>query len=320
MVGDVRKTPELRSLALAVALLAAALLACRSGSSTTRPDASGVATPATAPTPIAASADAGPPFAYSVRVTDRTGALATEHAALKSCVESGLDQWGQFLTGKGVLEVEIIVEHATAGRLTAASATGLVVGACTTVPGPCGLAEDQAIHRLKTGDANPDAPGKPDVQVHVTPEFWRDALWMDPDPKARTAPVPLDRDDAISVCTHELGHGFGMAGYRDVGTYAAKPQAGVGMTLSRYDELIDFKGLPTFVGPKTIAEFGPVPLAHDHTTQDLYHYGTPSTPTPYDDKLMNGVHFYMGQRYFISRGDVLIVSDLGAPVRALPSR
>ena len=319
MVDDVRKTPEFHSLAVALAVTAGALLACRSSTTKPGPDGSTTATTVTAaPTPIAASPDAGPPFAYSVRVTDRTGALATEHEALKRCVTSGLDQWGQYLTGKGVLEVEIIVEHATAGRLTAASATGLVIGSCTTVPGPCGLAQDQAIHRLKTGDPNPDAPGKPDVQVHVTPEFWRDSLWMDPDPKARTAPVPLDRDDAISVCTHELGHGFGMAGYRDVGTYAAKP--GVGMTLSPYDELIDFKGTPTFVGPRTIAEFGPVPLSHDHTTQDLYHYGTPSTPTPYDDKLMNGVRFYMGQRYFISRVDVLMVADLGAPIRALPSR
>ncbi|CAN5604000.1 hypothetical protein BH09MYX1_BH09MYX1_24710 [soil metagenome] len=260
----------------------------------------------------------GPAFTYQVSVTDTAHALVPEHDALKACVEAGLDAWGKYLTGKGRISVEIIVTTtATAGRLTAASASAHYVGKCKSVT-PCELAEDQSIHRLRTGDDNPLAVGLPDIRVYVTPSFWRTYLWMDPDPKARTAPVPNDRDDAISICTHELGHGFGMAGYRDVATYLPKPLKGVGTVLSPYDDLVRLTPTPTFVGPRTVAELGPVPLSHGHSTEDLYHYGNAATPTAYDGRLMNGVSFVMGRRYLISRVDVLMLQDLGVPIRALP--
>lgn len=301
-----------------VALVALAAGCKREEPSRGRPTTTTLATVATAaavPVPVPG---AGGPFAYTIDVTDPRGELAGEHEKLKACVASALDQWGEYVTGKGVLTVDIRVQYATAGRLTSASGSGVVAGACKTEPAPCTLAQDQSTHRLRTGLDNPGTPNA-DVLVYVTPEHWRRVLWMDPDPKARTAPVPRDRDDAISVCTHEIGHGLGLDGYRDVSTYRPKPQSGR-VYLSPYDELLRFAGNPTFEGPKTLAEVGPVPLSHEHTTEDLYHYGNASTPTPYDDRLMNGVRFTMGRRYYISRVDVLMLEDVGVPIRALPSR
>jgi hypothetical protein len=146
---------------------------------------------------------------------------------------------------------------------------------------------------------------------------------MDPDPKARTAMVPNDRDDAISVCTHELGHAFGMAGYRDLATFEPTPlpPPQSGTFISLYDDLVKVGpsgSTLTFEGPKTVAEFGPIPLTREHTTQNVYHYGNKSTPTSFDDKLMNGIVYEYGTRYLISRVDVRIVEDLGVPIRALP--
>lgn len=252
-----------------------------------------------------------PPFTYEVTVNDPNGTMTSEHAALTTCVTTGLDLWGQYLTGVGKLEVEIAVTTTTTGRFAGASASSNAVGKCKSVPGPCTLSEDQAIRRLRTGEDNPNAVGQPDVRISVTPDYWKNVLWMDPDPKARTAPVPNDRDDAISVCTHELGHAFGMAGYRDLTTFQP-----TGAFLSLYDDLVKVgANTLTFEGPKTVAEFGPVPLTREHTTQNVYHYGNKSTPTEYDAKLMNGIVYEYGTRYLISAVDVRILEDLGVPLR-----
>ncbi len=281
-------------------------------------------TPAVDAGPGDAAIDTGPTlpaFTYEVTVKDPGDTMASEHAALVTCVSTGLDLWGQYLTGKGKLIVEISVQPTTTGRFAGASASTNVVGNCKNTPLPCKVGEDQAIHRLRTGLDNTSAPGEPDVRISVTADYWKNVLWMDPDPKARTATVPNDRDDAISVCTHELGHAFGMAGYRDLATFAPTPQPNFGTFLSLYDDLVKVGAggaTLTFEGPKTVAEFGPIPLTRLHTTQNVYHYGNKATPSQYDDKLMNGIVYDYGTRYLISRVDVRIVEDLGVPIRALP--
>ncbi len=292
-------------------------LACSSSNpSTPTPDA-GVDAAADA------AADAGPtlpPFTYEVTMNDPNGTMTADHAALVTCVSTGLDLWGQYLTGAGKLTVEIAVTTTTTGRFAGASASSNAAGKCKNTPAPCTLGEDQAIHRLRTGQDNPNAVGQPDVRISVTPDYWKNVLWMDPDPKARTATVPNNRDDAISVCTHELGHAFGMAGYRDLATFLPTLQP-TGTFLSLYDDLVKVgANTLTFEGPKTVAEFGPVPLTREHTTQNVYHYGNASTPTDYDAKLMNGIVYDYGTRYLISRVDVRILEDLGVPIRALPPK
>ena len=69
-----------------------------------------------------------------------------------------------------------------------------------------------------------------------------------------------------------------------------------------------------------VAEVGPVPLTRLHTTQNVYHYGNKVAPSAYDDKLMNGIVYLFGTRYLISRVDVLILDDLGVPIRAYPEK
>ncbi len=305
----------------------AVVIACRSKPQPGAADACAPVTPATpsaaAPTAIPVTADGGtpPPFTYSITMNDPTHALAAEHSALTACVQSGLDQWAQYLTGKAELRVEIAVTaKTTTGRFAGASASTNVVGNCKHTPLPCKLGEDQAIRRLRTGKDSTSFPGEPDVRILVTADYWRNVLWMDPDPKARTATVPPDRDDAISVCTHELGHAFGMAGYRNLDTFAPAPQPGFGVLLSLYDDLVNVApGSLTFEGPNTLAEFGPIPLTRLHGFENVYHYGNSAVPSSFDDKLMEGIVLDYGRRYFISRVDVRILQDLGVPIRALPA-
>lgn len=197
--------------------------------------------------------------------------------------------------------------------MSGGSATSIAVGVCVSGEQPCTLSQDQAIHRLATGDGNPDAVNEPDVVITVAPAYWLDVLRIDPDPEARTDEVPFDRTDAISVLTHELGHGFGMAGYRSLTTGLQAIDY-----LSVYDDLVVIRDEWTFDGPQTVADIGTIPLTQTTSTQNVYHYGDPSAPSPFDAGLMNGIVFDFGVRYRVGRVDALIVADLGIPIRRLP--
>jgi hypothetical protein len=264
--------------------------------------------------PIPDDADAsGGAFAYKVTVTDPQDLLTASHVDMVKCLEAALDEWGQYVTGQGVLTVELRVGATATNRMSGASTSSISIGTCKNTPAPCTLAQDQAIHRLQTGKDNKAQPGVPDIAVTVSPDYWNKLIWVDPDPKARTATVPADKLDAISVFTHELGHAFGIVGYRSLDTYA--PSAAP-VFLSLYDDqVVVTADALTFEGPKTKAEFGPIPLTRNNTTQNVYHYGDTKTKSPYDDALMNGIVYKYAMRYRVGRVDLRILDDLGVPLR-----
>ncbi len=268
--------------------------------------------------PDDADAAAGP-FSYKVTVSDPQGLLTPAHVDMVKCLEAALDEWGQYLSGQGTLTVELRVGATATNRMSGASTSSISIGTCKNTPAPCTLAQDQAIHRLQTGKDNKAQPGMPDIAVTVSPDYWSKLIWVDPDPQARTAAVPADKLDAISVFTHELGHAFGIVGYRSLDTYG--PSAAP-VFLSLYDDqvVVTADGL-TFEGPKTKAEFGPIPLTRNNTTQNVYHYGDTKTKSPYDDALMNGIVYKYATRYRVGRVDLRILDDLGVPLRgAMPAQ
>ena len=170
------------------------------------------------------------------------------------------------------------------------------------------VCEEGAAQEIRTGrDPNGDAP---DVEMYFDPAYFR-TLWFDPDPGARTAPMP-DRGqrklDAFSVILHELGHAFGFNGFRD-------PRDGSlpGGFLSAYDRWVTFEGGDFFFnGPNAVKLYGrPVPLAR---TNNNYHHvgdkGGAADPRLSGD-LMNGVTLEWSRRYHVSALDVAILSDCG---------
>jgi hypothetical protein len=54
-----------------------------------------------------------------------------------------------------------------------------------------------------------------DILLGFDASFVENNYWFDPQPDLRSDPVPANKGDFMSVVTHELGHGFGMTGYRD---------------------------------------------------------------------------------------------------------
>jgi hypothetical protein len=167
--------------------------------------------------------------------------------------------------------------------------------------------EQGAAAEIRTGmDPNGSSP---DIAIVFNPEYLTDELWFDPDPHARTAAVPIDRIDAVSVFLHEFGHAFAFNGWRDLvaGTLPGDYE-------STFDEQTIFDGTNFFfVGSQASALHGaPVPL----TYANIFHVGN-NPPRPGNDlvpDLMNGVFYYRGSRYTISQLDVAILADAGVPV------
>lgn len=176
------------------------------------------------------------------------------------------------------------------------------------------LWEQGAAHELRTGfDVN---GALPDIEFNIGAfGYLQSELWFDPDPLLRSAVVPADRTDAMSVLLHEWGHALGFNGWMD-GNTGALP----GSYASTFDNQIAAQTGPggtvlVFRGPQASSLYGgPVPL----TFGNYAHLGNSSGLGGADlmPDLMNGEVFYRGARYEVSALDLAILADLGLPVLA----
>lgn len=141
------------------------------------------------------------------------------------------------------------------------------------------------------------------------PEFW----W-DPDLRARSAPVPAGKLDALSVVLHELGHALAFNGWID-------PKTGRlgGTHVSTFDQWVRWDGRDFFFhGPAAVRVHGkPVPLGR---TVNNYHHVGEERPGVAPDAglradLMTGYRFQWATRYSVTPLDVAILKDCGLPTK-----
>jgi len=181
---------------------------------------------------------------------------------------------------------------------------------------------------------------EPDGRITLGLAYLRNELWFDPDPFARTAPVPANRTDAMSTFLHEFGHILAYNGWSDLTTGAPNPDY-----WSTFDSWFVPGTSPTFTGPAAVAAWGSPP---DLTVGNIFHwanasqaaragcdvvptvwrFGAPSpnacsappsadAPRAVDgqpglvNQLMNGVVFYRGTRYDVSALDIGVLVDVG---------
>lgn len=272
----------------------------------------------------------------------------TERAGLTSHFQAAGAQWAAVmdLAGPRSIEIVIVVDNVPP-RAGGASVTTGFVG----VFGGRDTFEQGAAAELRTG-IDPNG-ADPDIRININTTYLRDELWFDPDPVARSAPVDINRTDALSVALHELGHALAYNGWAD----------GQGMPLPAYWSTFDrwmLAGTPVlFDGPQVVETFGSQP---DLTADNIHHWANGPVPprpparreaTPWRDgrpvpghrceglpsvdappslqrsargslppgllyELMNGVVFYRGSRYEISPLDVAALADAGLPVIEAP--
>ena len=245
---------------------------------------------------VSAGAAAGIGFTVSF---EDSGEFDPYRSLLEQNVLAAGAWWDSAVVGDGVIDVMVRANHAIP-RATAGSATSVFY----EQRGRFEVREEGMAFEIRTG-IDPNG-ASPDVFININPDYLANTLWLDPDGYARTAPVPSNRTDAMSVMIHELGHGIGFNGWADNfdGTLP-------GSVMSRFDQWKVFDGSNLFFsGPEATDLYGgPVPL----TFGNANHIANAS-PRPGSDllpDLMNGVVFSSGTRYEISPIDLAILRDLG---------
>jgi hypothetical protein len=193
--------------------------------------------------------------------------------------------------------------------------------------------ETGPLTRILTGN-NPGANSSGfDIRLGFDPEYLDSDYWLDPQPELRSNPVPAGKGDFLSVVLHELGHGFGMAGFRDFNTSRIE-----GRYATQFDDASYFGGngepfgpggepKPLYFGGDHVADaYGnDVPLTHKPAgnllfSQNFYHLSAcaPGGADRLEGTLMNGCALPSGKRLYITQTDLAVYADLGYPLAQLP--
>ncbi|MGL4515048.1 MAG: hypothetical protein ACRCT8_18335 [Lacipirellulaceae bacterium] len=245
---------------------------------------------------VAGRAPAG--VTFNVTLDDPGGLFAGYESRITSHTLAAGARWAEFLVGDASIEV-VVEADPTIDRATGASVTTSFVAN----EGGFNLFEQAMAAEVRSGvDPNDAAP---DVRIELNPgSYMRQELWFDPDPTARSAFVPVENTDAMSVFLHEIGHALAYNGWLDSTTgqvpsdFRSPWDAGVSAS----------GGQLYFGGPAVVAHYGgPAPVTLGNAT----HWGN-FAPLAGEDlvpELMNGVVFYRGSRYDVSELDLALLSD-----------
>lgn len=265
---------------------------------------------------------------------------AQERAEVTSHLEAAGRRWCRALAITTSPSIDLLVAIADIPTANAASAATVYIG---TIGGR-DTYEQGVAHELRTGE-DPNG-ADPDAVITFGLAYLRNELWFDPDPDARTAPVPTDRTDAMSTMLHELGHALAYNGWADL--FTGEPTQ---TYWSIWDSWIVPGSAPAFGGIAATRAWSGTPPAL--TIGNINHWGNASgrsdrtlarcapalaawrwnapVPSRCDapqsadapaglrapdgasliDQLMNGVVFYRGWRYDISALDLGVAIDVG---------
>ncbi len=230
--------------------------------------------------------------------------------ALRSDVEANLlgagALWSQQLSATAALDVRVLINNGIP-RATGRSTDSSFV----RNNGLFNVFEQGAGAEVRTGlDPNGSTH---DIEITLSTNYLLNELWLDPQPFSRSAQVPANRTDAVSVFLHELGHALAFNGWNN-GFDDYFP----GDYQSTFDEWLVFDGeVLTFTGPSASQVYGrPLPTTRGNPS----HLGNVA-PLPGDDlipDMMNGVVYQRGYRYDISAIDLAVLADVGLPVVGPP--
>jgi RTX calcium-binding nonapeptide repeat (4 copies) len=241
-------------------------------------------------------------FDYSVQISDPDNLAAGQKKALLKNVDAAIANWARYISGAGSVDVQLIIDPTPGFLAASASATTITIGQFDGKT----LVREGVQHELLTGiDLNGDAP---DAFINVGADYLSNLIWLDPRPFSRDLPVPLDKNDGVSLFMHEFGHVLGMNGFGE------KNGELTGTTASVYDSHVIFEGgLPFFAGAAAEQLYGrPVPLSGTDADENTYHHYGHESADQLDFALMQGnTGFFFGQRYYVDNIDLAIMRDMG---------
>lgn len=259
---------------------------------------------------VAGAASADTSGRIQVIFADPAAGYTPYYADLERLTVAAGGAWLQHLAGVApAADLTVSIGFASIATASGRSAT---TGYAGTASDGSSLWSQGAAYELRTGiDAN---GGAPDIEIVFGIDgYLQNEIWFDPDPRVRSAAVPGDQTDAMTVLMHEFGHALGFNGWLD-----APP--GAGTYLSTFDAFVQPLATPLgtalfFTGPQAMSVYGgPVPLTlgnYAHLGNGVAGLGLDLVPD-----LMNGVVFQRGARGEISALDLAMLADTGLSLNA----
>jgi hypothetical protein len=241
-----------------------------------------------------------------ISYTDPTNSLAAL-PLIGTTIEAVIRYLDQFLVFKGTIDINVVVESTSTGRF---SGGGDIVFAGSSKG--IELYESSLAAQARSG-SDPN-PGKADLVMNIDPNSsYLAGLWWDPQIATSLAgTVPMNKTDGFTVVMHELMHGMGFIGWRDIHTGALP-----GNYQSAWDQWISISdGKAFFNGPATLALLGEPVEVRLGDSQGAYHLGGGASPVastqPWlESSVFNSYYFMLGERYLPGALELAMLSDVG---------
>ncbi len=235
------------------------------------------------------------------------GGLLSGVPLLAPTIRAAVSYLDQFVVFQGILDINVNVETTSTGRF--AGSGDLVL---TSQRGGLETWESAMVAESRNGaDPHPDTP---DLSIFIDPRSsYLAGLWWDPNVGTSLAGrVPTDKTDAFSVVLHELLHGMGVIGWRNIdnGSLPSNYQ-------SVWDYYVNVNGnRATFNGPATVALLGQGAEVRLGGSQGAYHLGNGpdlgASQMPWiEASNLNGYYFFLGERYLLGHLELALLQDLG---------
>jgi hypothetical protein len=262
-------------------------------------------------------------------VDDASGTFASRgwmdpNSLFQQNIRAAADLWAARIDSNATIVVRIDT-HSFAARAGGTNSSGRFLyshnGKFVWEPGP--------LTRILTGSNPGETFYGYDILLGFDANFVSNNYWFDPHPELRSDPVPGNRGDFMSVVMHEMGHGWGMTGYRDFPTGQI-----LGNDATLFDDHTYFGGngnpIATngtrnpmfFDGDHGAAAYGSdlhltnKPPGDFNYSQNYFHLSscTSGSPDGLGAALMNGCVLPNGTRMEITPFDIAVYADLGYPL------
>jgi hypothetical protein len=254
---------------------------------------------------LACAGPAGAAWTYSLAFQGMSPETQVLKGGLASNIGSALGLWTRHLAGGAALEIEVVLTDTTLRAAGHSISSGFVRN-----EGPLQVYEQGVAYEIRTG-IDPNGPAA-DLRILVNQDYLLQELWIDPRPARRSAPVPADRTDAVSLFAHEIGHAIAFNGWW------LEPEGRGPLDYGSPWDLLSYgDGASSyFRGARAMSLYGgPVPL----TVGSPWHVGNAQgAGSDLLDDLMNGVAFERGTRYDVSALNLHMLADMGVTLATVP--
>ncbi|MRV70130.1 DUF4214 domain-containing protein [Duganella sp. FT92W] len=238
----------------------------------------------------------------AIKYDDPQNFLA-DKTLFSGALQSVVNYLNTFIQGSATLDLTVQVSQTSTGRFAGG-------GAVYTESSAGGLTYVLASAARELGGGANQNAGSADLTIYVDPtSTYFQSLSFDTNPYLASRNVPSNMTDGQTVLLHEIMHGLGFGSYRNFSTGAYG-----GSTRTLLDKYTVQSGASYLLASPTFALYGvkPVEITSTSVSQNYAHLANLNNVTNgYVDDLMNGLYFYLGNRYYMSQLDLMVLRDLG---------